>query len=283
MVILTFDIEEWFHILDRDAPNRESEWGHYESRIHENTDRILTLLSEQQQQATFFCLGWIAEKYPEVIRRISDAGHEIASHSLRHKLVHTMNERSFRADTERSIYLLEDLTGKKVRAYRAPGFSFNNQTLWAFDVLVSLGIEIDCSIMPTVYDHGGYTSLNVREPFILDHNGHMLKAFPMTYAEFAATQLVVSGGGYFRLLPWHVIAFLLKRQPYNMTYFHPRDFDALQPRIPEFIVLRRIKSYIGLSRSLIKLGKLLDQFECIDLSQADLQTDWNQAPRIRLK
>lgn len=280
MIVLTFDVEEWFHILDPNAPSAASEWDRYESRIHENIHRILALLEQKRQPATFFCLGWIAEKYPDVIREISDAGHEIASHSMNHQLVHRMDERAFREDTQRSIDVLENISGKKVRAYRAPGFSFTRDTEWAFDVLHSLGIEIDCSIVPSAYDHGGFPGLNMREPFILERGGIELKAFPMSFVKLGQSRLIVSGGGYFRLLPWPVIARLLNSQLYNMSYFHPRDFDVSQPRFPDFTSVRRFKSYVGLKGALEKLNKLLDQIECYDLAGSDELTDWRAAPRI---
>ncbi|MBN4062523.1 polysaccharide deacetylase family protein, partial [Bacteroidales bacterium AH-315-I05] len=148
MKVLTFDIEEWFHILDEPSTKTEKQWENYESRIHLNVDRILELLETKKQKATFFCLGWIAKKYPEVIRKIDDMGYEIATHSNLHQLVYEQTREEFKTDLENSIKLIEDITGKKIRVYRAPGFSIKEENKWAFEVLIENGIEVDCSIFP---------------------------------------------------------------------------------------------------------------------------------------
>jgi polysaccharide deacetylase family protein (PEP-CTERM system associated) len=144
MNVLTFDIEEWFHILDNTSTSTDEQWSNFESRIERNMPQLLALLDSSSQKATFFCLGWVARKYPGVIREIDNARHEIATHSDMHQLVFTQERKEFKADVERSIKSLEDLTGKRITAYRAPGFSLTEETPWAFDVLAECGIETDC-------------------------------------------------------------------------------------------------------------------------------------------
>jgi len=282
MIILTFDLEDWFHILDCSQTKTEVEWSKYESRIHANTERILQLLESRGRKATFFCLGWIAKEYPDVIRRISDAGHEIASHSMMHQLIYDQDIKSFKQDVAQSLMLLQDITGKAVRAFRAPGFSITKKTPWAFDVLHELGITVDCSVIPVSHSHGGFPKLNVSGPFILERNGYQLKAFPMSYINFGYKRLVISGGGYFRLTPWSLISYHIKRNNYTMTYFHPRDFDPDQPRIPNLTMMRHFKSYVGLKSSFSKLAKLIDDDNCCDLDSAMEETNWDGVPRVKI-
>ena len=155
MKILTFDIEEWFHILDNDSTKTEKNWVNYESRIHQNMERIFDVLETTNTKASFFVLGWIAEKYPEIVRSISDKGYEIGSHTTMHQLVYQQDRNQFQTDVERSIKSLEDISGEKVKMFRAPGFSITEQNKWAFEVLYELGIEIDSSIFPAKRAHGG--------------------------------------------------------------------------------------------------------------------------------
>ena len=282
MIILTFDLEDWFHILDCPQTKTEQEWKQYRPRIHANTDRLLSLLDEKGRKATFFCLGWIAREFPGVIRSISDAGHDIASHSMMHQLVYTQSRNSFRSDVAQSISLLEDLTGKAVRAYRAPGFSITRDTLWAFDILHDLGITVDCSVFPLSHNHGGFPGLEVSGPFVLEQHGYRLKMFPMSYVKLGFKRLVVSGGGYFRLMPWYLISRFLRKEGYFMTYFHPKDFDPDQPKIPGLTAARHFKTYVGLKSSYGKLAKLLDEPGCCDLETALDRTDWKNVPVLEL-
>jgi polysaccharide deacetylase family protein (PEP-CTERM system associated) len=146
LAILTFDIEEWFNLLDIDASRSVSRWNSFESRIHENCDRILSLLAKTGTSATFFCLGWVARRYPDILRTIDAAGFEIASHTQNHQLAYELNPEQFRADVQESIDSLESITGKKVRAFRVPGFSITASNTWALDILTKCGISIDSSI-----------------------------------------------------------------------------------------------------------------------------------------
>ncbi len=276
MNILTFDIEEWFHILDNESTRNESDWGRYESRIHQNMDRIFQLLDETNSRATFFCLGWVADKHPDVIRRIDAAGYEIATHSYAHQLAYEQTPAQFQDDLERSIKHLQDLTGKKVRSYRAPGFSIKEHNRWVFPILVEQGIEIDCSVFSARRAHGGDASLGMFEPGYLNVGGTLLKEFPINTIPVMGQDVIFSGGGYFRLFPYGVIKGMMNRSNYVMTYFHPRDFDAGQPMIPGLSRTRQFKSYYGLKNCWPKLKQLLLEFPFVDLAEADRQVDWSK-------
>jgi peptidoglycan-N-acetylglucosamine deacetylase len=282
MNILSFDIEEWFHILDNDATKTEAEWESFESRIHRNMDKLHGLLAKTNQKATFFCIGWVARKYPEIIREIAKNGHEIATHSDMHQLVYEQDKKTFEADLERSIYHLEDLTGKKIKAYRAPGFSIMQENKWIFESLIKHGIEIDCSVFPAKRAHGGFENFGTAEPCWIETNGMKLKEFPINLKSAFGQNLIFSGGGYFRLLPFGVVDYLTKKSNYVMTYFHPRDFDFEQPMVPGLSVIRKIKSYTGLKGSLNKLEKLITSNKFIDLQTADFEVDWSKAKVVRL-
>jgi polysaccharide deacetylase family protein (PEP-CTERM system associated) len=282
MKILTFDIEEWFHILDTDATRSEDKWAGYESRIHANTDRILGALSGTRHRATFFCLGWIAKKYPDIIRKIDKEGYEIASHSSLHQLVYDLKPDVFRSDVLDSLHTLEDITGGKITMFRAPGFSAGSAAPWAFEVLAECGIEIDCSVFPARHGHGGFREFGHARPAVISVNGKSLKEFPINLFSVGGRSLIFSGGGYFRLLPYPLIAGLFKRADYCMTYFHPRDFDPTQPVIKGLSFRRRFKSYYGVRGAFAKLKKLLADFEFTDVGTAATSVDWENAPVVRL-
>jgi peptidoglycan-N-acetylglucosamine deacetylase len=282
MNILTFDIEEWFHILDTGISKNEAGWNALESRIHENVDRILDALCRgKNHRATFFCLGWIAKKYPEIIRKIHGEGHEIASHTSMHRLVYEQNPEGFQTDVEDSIRGLEDLIGKKVTVFRAPGFSIGKSTPWAFECLAQCGIEIDCSVFPASRAHGGFKEFGRDVPSIISCNGIAIKEFPINLFSLLGKNLVFSGGGYFRLIPYPVLSLLFKRSSYTMTYFHPRDFDASQKVIDGLSPLRRFKSYYGLRKAFSKFEHLLDDFSFTDVRSAAEQIDWGKAPVVK--
>lgn len=277
MNILTFDVEEWFHILDNDSTRSEKEWSKFEYRLEANLDRIFSLLDEHNQKATFFCLGWVAEEFPQLIRRIHESGYEIASHSYRHQLAYEQSHHEFRHDLENSINSLEDITGSKVRSYRAPGFSLKNSNSWVFDILIECGIEIDCSVFPAKRAHGGFEQFGHAEPSIVRRNDHQIKEFPINVYTLSGNSLVFSGGGYFRVLPYWVIKGMMRHSSYVMTYFHPRDFDPGQPMIKDLSSMRKFKSYYGLGNAFRKLERLITDFEFLDLQEADSRVDWHKA------
>jgi len=282
MKILTFDIEEWFHILDNNKTRTISDWNNFDSRIRIGMNLIYDILKKTEKSATFFVVGWMAEKYPEIIRGISDRGYEIASHTHLHQLAYEQDRKTFYNDVEKSIKTLEDCTGKKVTSFRAPGFSITENNKWAFEVLYELGITKDSSVFPAGRAHGGLPSYNTAIPSIIDYNGIKLKEFPINTQTILGKPFIFSGGGYFRLLPYKIIEKWTLQSNYVMTYFHPRDFDNEQPIVPGLSLPRRFKSYVGIKNCKPKLERWLNDFDFIDLNQADQLINWSHVPVIKL-
>lgn len=282
MNILTIDVEEWFHLLDYDATRTENEWAKYEVRIHENVDRILQILDDTDTKATFFIIGWVAKTYPDVVRKISRK-YQIGCHSMNHQLVWQQSRQEFREDAESGIKRLEDITGKKVECYRAPGFSIHESEAWAFDILNELGIRYDCSVFPAPHAHGGMPSYPKDAPGIIEYNGIRMKEFPVSFKTIAGRHLVFSGGGYFRLCPYPLINKWSKEAgDYLLCYIHPRDLDSGQPVLDGLPLMRRFKSYVGLRSAGPKLRKYLTDFHFTDLETADNLVDWSNAPHVSL-
>jgi peptidoglycan-N-acetylglucosamine deacetylase len=282
MNILTFDIEEWFHTQFDPNLNIESEWSKYESRIEKNMDMIFQLLEQHNQKATFFCLGWIARKYPNIIKQIDRYGHEIGSHSDMHKLAYLQNRQEYKSDFVTAINSLEDLIGKKVKSYRSPAFSIKKENKWAFEIIIENGIEIDCSIFPSNRDYGGFDGFTEDKPCIINFEEHSIKEFPMNSFSMLNKSFIFSGGGYFRFFPYWAIKKMMQKSEYVMTYFHPRDFDAGQPMIKELPLHRKFKSYYGLDKSYEKLENLLEEFKFMDLKTAELKIDWTKVNTIKI-
>jgi peptidoglycan-N-acetylglucosamine deacetylase len=282
MKILTFDIEEWFHLLDNPSTKSEIEWTNFESRIKIGINLIYDILESANLSATFFVVGWIAEKYPEIVREITDRGFEIGSHTHLHQLAYDQDRIIFYKDVEKSIKTIEDCTGKKVTSFRAPGFSITENNKWAFEVLHELGIEIDSSVFPANRAHGGLPSYKIANPSIINYNGIKIKEFPINTHTILGKNFIFSGGGYFRLLPYKTIKNWTLQSNYVMTYFHPRDFDFQQPVVPGLSLARYFKSYVGIKNCKSKLERWLSDFDFIDLNQADRSINWNQVPKIKL-
>ena len=282
MNILTFDTEEWFHLLDNDSTKTEVQWDNFEVRIYDNVERILQILDDTETKATFFIIGWVAKRYPDLVKRIAQK-YEIGSHTMNHQLVWQQTRDEFREDVYASKTLLEDITGKKVDAFRAPGFSIRSTETWAFDVLAELGITMDCSVFPTVHAHGGMPEYKSLGPAIIEKNGMKLKEFPITYHSIVGKNIVFSGGGYFRFFPYKLIKRWTKEQSdYLMSYIHPRDLDAGQPMIEDLSLLRKFRSYYGLNGAEMKLRRWLADFDFVDLRTADALINWDEVKKIQL-
>lgn len=281
--ILTVDLEDWFHLLDCQSIPGPAGWDGLESRLAQNTDRLLAIFEARNLRATFFTLGWVAERHPAVLRRVADLGHEIGCHSHVHSLIHTQKPETFVEETRRALEAISQCVSRPVTAYRAPGFSLTSATLWAFDHLVELGITTDCSVFPGSHAHGGTAGRFPAGPFrILTQSGRMLREVPMTVARVGPVDLAFAGGGYFRFLPYPLIAHWTHAHPGAMTYFHPRDFDAGQPRIPQLSLVRKFKSYAGLAGATAKLERYLDAFGGQTLAEACLTIPWEDRPLIQV-
>lgn len=282
LFILTFDIEEWFHIIDADTSESRKSWDNYEVRIYGNTHRILEVLNRKNIKATIFVLGWIARKYPDLIREISDQGHEIGTHSLNHILIYKVTPNMFREDLRKSIDIIQNIINKKVRAFRAPGFSINKETFWAFDILAEEGIEIDSSIFPIYRAYGGIRDFDLDHPFQIKIGEKTIKEFPINLFRLGKLKIPFSGGGYFRNLPFPAYIYFSDKSDYLITYFHPRDFDPDQPVLNRMRILRKFKIYRGLKKSLKRFNKLIERYDFINISTAERIIDWDEVPLITM-
>ena len=282
MKILTFDIEDWFHILDNPSTKTTRDWSNYPSRINEGMDHIFDILEKCNAGATFFMLGWVAKKHPHILKEIDNMGYEVGSHTHMHQLIYEQDKVSFKRDVEKSIKTIEDLIGKKVKYFRAPGFSIIDKNKWAFEVLYELGIEIDCSVFPANRAHGGMPNFKSSVPSIIKYNNVSIKEFPINTTKILGNQVIFSGGGYFRLSPYFMINHWTKKSKYIMTYFHPRDFDFKQPVLRDLPIKRLFKSYVGLKKTKNKLNKWVNDFKFISLNEADELIDWGKVPVIKL-
>lgn len=277
--ILTFDIEEWYHF---DIFSTEDKWLDYPPRIDEYLPRVLDKLDECNTKATFFCLGWIARTYPDVLKRIQQRGHELACHSDKHFFVREMTPESFNEDLRNCIDSIENVTGEKVVSFRAPAFTISEDATWAFEVLAKNGIDNDCSIFPTTRSFGGFPSFGEAEPTLVKYKDYKMKEFPINTGKVLGKEFVFGGGGYFRLFPYSLIKKLMNESNYNMTYLHMRDFDYGQPRFKHLSGMRYFKSYYGIKEAYPKFEKMLKDFKWINLEQAVQKIDFDKVREVKL-
>jgi polysaccharide deacetylase family protein (PEP-CTERM system associated) len=260
----TIDVEDYFQVAALAPAVARETWITREYRCERNTDRILELLERAGVKATFFVLGWIAERSPALVKRIADAGHEVASHGWLHQCIYDQSPEEFREETTRSKWLLEDLTGTPVRGYRAASFSITRESLWALDTLLDLGFEYDSSIFPIRHDRYGIAGASRAPGPVRAPSGREIVEFPMSTARWLGQSIPVSGGGYFRILPyWLTTAGLRQinaeqRQPF-VFYLHPWEVDPGQPRV-EVGPFSRFRHYTNLDVCEARLARLLGEF-----------------------
>ena len=275
---LTIDVEDYFQVSAFAPYIKRVDWEARECRIERNVQRILGMLAQQQVKATFFTLGWIAERYPQLVRDIVAQGHELASHGYGHERASDLDREAFSADIDRSKKLLEDLAGTPVLGYRAPSFSIGLGNLWAFDALLRSGYRYSSSIYPIAHDHYGMPDA----PRFAHKTGCGLLEIPITTLRMFNKNLPSSGGGYFRLLPYAMSRWMLRRvnaQDHESTifYFHPWEIDTEQPRINGIDARTRFRHYVNIDRNEAKLKRLLGDFrwgrmDDIFLRHADSRT-----------
>ncbi|PSJ39866.1 XrtA system polysaccharide deacetylase [Allosphingosinicella deserti] len=256
---LSVDVEDWFQVGAFETVIDKADWDGLERRVERNSDAVLSLFAEADVRATFFTLGWVAERHPQLIRRIVDAGHEIASHGWDHDRVFTMSPEAFRADLRRAHAAIVDAGGVAPTGYRAPSFSIDARTPWAHPILAEEGYAYSSSVAPIAHDHYGW-----REAPRFAHRplpGSELIELPVTTVEVAGRRLAAGGGGFFRLLPyafsdWAVGRVNVAEQRPAVFYFHPWEIDPGQPRVPNAPLKSRIRHYSNLSVMRPKLLKL---------------------------
>jgi polysaccharide deacetylase family protein (PEP-CTERM system associated) len=258
----TVDVEDWFHILDSNAVPSIEHWSGLETRVDQNMERILDLLATYGVKATLFWLGWVASRHRGLLRRCLSEGHEIASHGYAHLLPYRVGERLFRNDISRAKSVLEDITGKEVAGFRAPGFGILDTTPWAFDIIRETGYLYDASVFPAHRGHGGQAHATLLPHIILTKNGELCE-IPTSVVRVLGRRLSLFGGGYLRLASKRMIKWGIDRletagQPL-VVYIHPREIDPDQPRL-SLPLSRRFKCYVGLKSTLPKLKWLFQNY-----------------------
>ncbi|MFC1555702.1 XrtA system polysaccharide deacetylase [candidate division KSB1 bacterium] len=261
--IFSIDVEEWFHILEVNSSPDLMSWDNQESRIEVNFMKLLDALSGAKQKATCFFLGWIAEKYPHLVKEAISRGHEIASHGFAHQLIYTQTPDDFFEDIYKTKKLLEDITGKKVIGYRAPGFSITRNTIWAFEKLIEAGYKYDSSLFPAKRGHGYFLNIPFA-PHKITLAENTIYEFPITVVDLLGTRLCYFGGGYLRLFPLSVIGYMARRISIDkrpvIYYIHPREIDVKQPRM-NMGIMRKFKSYVNIGTTGKKIENILSNGE----------------------
>ncbi|HSW55313.1 MAG TPA: XrtA system polysaccharide deacetylase [Ignavibacteriaceae bacterium] len=261
-IVLTIDLEDWFHSLDYLPSN----WNNYERRIEYGTKKILDLLEEKKSKATFFVLGDVAINHPQLIKLIDNEGHEIGSHGFNHKFIYQQTKEEFREDLRRSINYLSDLIGKRIVTFRAPYFSITKKSFWAFDILWEEGIKIDSSIFPVINHRYGIPD-NPRLPYQLS-NG--LWEWPITTYKTFLGNIPFAGGVYFRFFPSSIsrlfISQLQKKQDPIILYFHPWEFDPEQPKLKNLPAFLKLRHYHNLKNNFYRFTNLFEKINSISLS-----------------
>ena len=259
--IISIDIEDYFQVSAFEDQCPQHRWPSYSCRVEKNTGILLNLMEAHNIKGTFFILGWVAERYPTMIKKIAAAGHEIASHGYNHQRINLLSQAEFKEDIRSAKQLLEDLTGEEVKGYRAPSFSFSEQTPWTFDELLDAGYRYSSSINPVPHDLYGYPDA-ARTPFYWD-NG--LLEIPVTTCELLGRRIPCAGGGYFRLYPYPLFKWLMQRASKQLNdpavfYLHPWELDPEQPRIEGASLKSRFRHYINLNKTEPRLRQLLQDF-----------------------
>lgn len=258
VIALSFDVEDWFTVRNMRDFFKQEDWDQQKLRVRIGLDFILEELEKRDIKATFFILGWIAERCPQIVRDIDQAGHEICSHGHSHTPIDLLTPESFEDDLKMSIESLTRITGRKVKGFRAPSFSITKNTLWAIDILKNNGIEYDSSIFSIIHPDYGIKDFPTK---VVDLSG--LLEVPMRKGNFFGAAIPVCGGGYFRMLPYTLIKSSLKQTIKNdsfVMYFHPWEFDPEQPKVG-LSKFKKFRHYVGLNSNRKKFLNLLNDFE----------------------
>ena len=261
---MTIDVEDYFHVAALAESIKVDEWDARECRVEANTDALLALFDEKSIKSTFFVLGWVAQRYPDLVKRIAAGGHEVASHGFSHQLVYKQTPEVFRDETQRSKALLEDLIQAPVDGYRAASYSITAQSRWALDILVELGFVWDSSIFPVNHDRYGMPGTPELPYRLTTDNGGEIIEFPLSTAKLLGRTVPIAGGGYFRLFPywfsrWGLGSINRKQEPF-IFYLHPWEIDTGQPRV-KASAFSMFRHYNNLDKCMDRLRMLTDDFQ----------------------
>jgi polysaccharide deacetylase family protein (PEP-CTERM system associated) len=278
---MTIDVEDYFHVSVFDGVVPRHQWERLESRVERNTERLLALFEDAGIRATFFILGWVAERHPALVRRVAALGHEVASHGYGHRLVYDLTPRSFREDIRRSKLALEAISGRPVRGYRAPSYSITPQSLWALDVLIEEGFEYDASIFPIHHDRYGIP-ISPRHPYPIQREHGTIIEVPGSTVRVGPYNIPIGGGGYFRILPYWwtkrgIARLNREEQRPAVFYLHPWEIDPDQPKLTTS-ALGRFRHYRNLDDTEARLRQLLCDFEFAPMEQVMLPEAVEDAP-----
>ena len=278
---MTVDVEDYFHVAALAKAIKPEDWDNWPSRVERNTQRLLALFDEKKIKATFFVLGWVADRYPEIVKDIVAQGHELASHGYTHQLVYSQTPEVFRAESERSKKLLEDISGQQIEGYRAASYSITKKSLWALDILSELGFTWDSSIFPVHHDRYGIPG-SPEQPYEIQTNEAIIKELPLTTAKVAGLTLPAAGGGYFRQYPYPLSRYLFKKaankaiaradkhhstqnrptlsETSQIFYLHPWEIDPDQPKVGNISRFSRFRHYTNLDKCYTRLERMIDDF-----------------------
>jgi polysaccharide deacetylase family protein (PEP-CTERM system associated) len=267
--VFTVDVEDYFQVYAFERVVDRATWDGYPSRVARNTDIILDLLARHNSHGTFFTLGWVADKHPEIVRRIADAGHEIASHGWWHRKVTTLTPSQFREDLHSSRTILEQVSGRPVVGYRAPSFSITPGNEWAFDVLLETGYRYDSSLFPIRRSNYGYPD-SPPVPHLIRRGAGELIEFPLTTTSFLGKQIPAAGGGYLRHFPYSIIRKAFREKDRSgipgVFYIHPWEIDEDQPRMP-VSWLTTMRHYRNINKVLPRMERLLGEFKFTSIAE----------------
>jgi polysaccharide deacetylase family protein (PEP-CTERM system associated) len=261
---LSVDVEDWFHVGAFENVISREDWHSLECRVERNTDALLQMFDDADIKATFFTLGWVAERYPQLMRRVADAGHELGNHGSEHDRVFTLTPEQFAADIDRARKAIEDASGSLVTGYRAPSFSIDQRTPWAHRVLAEQGYAYSSSVAPVKHDHYGWAEAP-RFAFRPVADSDLIE-IPVTTAVFAGKRLAAGGGGFFRLLPYGFSSWAIRQvngdnQRPAIIYFHPWEIDPGQPRVGNAPIKSKLRHYSRLKAMAPKLQRLMRDFQ----------------------
>ncbi len=278
---LTIDVEDYFQVSAFAPYIRRDEWDARECRVERNVDRLLQMLAAHNTHATFFTLGWVAERYPAMVRRIVAGGHELASHGHGHERASDLDPAAFRADLDRAKKTLEDIGGVAIRGYRAPSFSIGHGNLWAFDTLLETGHAYSSSIYPIKHDHYGMPDA----PRFVHRRDNGLLEVPVTTVRLGERNLPSSGGGWFRLFPYALSHWMIRQvnqqdRQAAIFYMHPWEIDPGQPRIAGIDAKTRFRHYVNIGRTEARLQRLLQDFRWGRMDHIFLASAPTSAPRL---
>ena len=275
---MTVDVEDYYHVAAFSKVIDVNKWADYPSRVERNTEVLLELIGAKGIHATFFVLGWVAERYPHIVKRIVEQGHEVASHGYSHQLIYSQTPEVFREETHKSKVILEDQAQCSIDGYRAASYSITAKSLWALDILAELGFKWDSSIFPIRHDNYGMPHSPEQPYRIKTQSGACLTEFPLTTAKVLGLSLPAAGGGYFRQYPYLLSKYLFNRASLNQTkpqifYLHPWEIDPEQPRVENAGWFSEFRHYTNLKRCLPRLSRMIDDFSFGTVSDSLLGVD----------